>query len=315
MKNALSLPSLALIPGATARTSCDEDDLAEMDATRAPITQHLMELRSRLFVMVTAFVAAVALCYAFHQQILMLLVHPLDVAAALYGDQHTRGHHTPFDLILVLVGLKTVVGVKTTPLIATAPMEVFYTSLKVSIFAGIILSFPVLAFQFYQFIAPGLYKRERRALLPFLVAAPVLFLLGMALVYFMILPMVLWFSLNQQVTGSGGIAVQFMPKVSEFLELVETLMIAFGLCFQLPIIVTLLGLSGLVTSRMLSKLRRYAILVIVVVAAIVTPPDPISQILLSLPIWALYELSIFCVWMIEIRRALRQAATLPVIVR
>jgi sec-independent protein translocase protein TatC len=289
-------------------TPVDRDE-AEIEASRAPLMDHLLELRSRLFVMVAAFLACTIGCYCFHQHIMGFLIHPLAVASALYQEQQHTGHAGPFDLIWVLTGMKTITNVKEIPLIATAPMEQFFTYLRVAMFGGIILSFPVLAFQLYRFVAPGLYKRERMAFLPFLIAAPILFVMGMALVYYMILPMVLWFSLNQQIVGTGGVTVQFMPKVSEFLALVETLMIAFGLCFQLPVVITLLGLAGLVSSKLLGSLRRYAILAIVVVAAIVTPPDPISQIMLSLPIVLLYEISIWCVKLIEFRRPKAPAAT------
>jgi sec-independent protein translocase protein TatC len=281
--------------------TADPDEL-DIEASRAPLMDHLVELRSRIIIMVAAFLVCVIACYAFHNTILSLLTHPLAVASALYEEQKTHGHAGPFDLISVLMGLKAIGNVKEIPLIATAPMEVFFTNLRLAMFCGVIVSFPILAFQLYRFVAPGLYRRERMAFLPFLIAAPVLFILGMAMVYFLMLPMVLWFSLNQQVTGASGVVVQFMPKVSEYLQLIETLMIAFGLCFQLPVVLTLLGLTGLVNSKMLGSLRRYAILGIVVVAAVVTPPDPISQCMLAIPIVLLYEISILCVKVIELRR-------------
>ena len=151
-------------------------------------------------------------------------------------------------------------------------------------------------------MAPGLYKRERFAFLPFLLAAPILFIMGASLVYYIILPFVLWFSLSQQIVGTTGIQVQMLPKVSDYLTLVTTLLLAFGLCFQLPVILTLLGLARIVNSAMLWKGWRYAVLAVVVVAAIVTPPDPISQLLLSGPIILLYFVSVGCVKLIELRR-------------
>ncbi len=297
-------PVPAHIPDATKRGLMSPilDDESEIEASRAPLMDHLLELRTRLVIMVVAFLVAVIVCYAFHQHIMGFLVQPLEVASALYQEQQTVAKPGPFDLIMTLVGLKAVAHVKPIALIATAPMEVFFTNLRVAMFGGIILSFPVLAFQVYRFVAPGLYRRERMAFLPFLIAAPLLFLLGMALVYYMILPMVLWFSLNQQVMSSTGIAVQFMPKVSEYLQMIETLMIAFGVCFQLPVVITLLGLAGIVKAKMLSGFRRYAILGIAVVAAIVTPPDPVSMCLLMVPIVLLYEVSIICVRVIEWNR-------------
>jgi sec-independent protein translocase protein TatC len=174
--------------------------------------------------------------------------------------------------------------------------------LKLAGFGAVVLTFPVLAWQVYGFVAPGLYKRERRAFIPFLLAAPLLFLLGAALVYFMILPFVLWFSLSQQIVGVGSISVELLPKVSDYLTLVTTLLLAFGLCFQLPVVLTLLGMAGIVTSGALKTGRRYAIVAVFVVAAVLTPPDPISQVMLAVPIILLYEISIWCVRLIEARR-------------
>ena len=184
---------------------------------------------------------------------------------------------------------------------ATAPLEQFFTNIKLSAFGAIILAFPIIAWQLYRFVAPGLYKKERNAFLPFLLASPLLFLMGSALVYYVMLPFVLWFSLSQQIVGEG-VKVVLQTRVSEYLTLVTTLLLAFGLSFQLPVVLSLAGLAGLVSSSMLRAGRRYAIVAVFVVAAIVTPPDPISQITLAIPLCLLYELSIWCVWLIERRR-------------
>ena len=277
------------------------DDDSDIEASRAPLMDHLVELRTRLITMVIAFVIAFIACYAFSSQILEFLLQPFLMASQLYQDQvHGGSHAGAFDLILVLFGVKHIAAVKGgVELISTGAMETFFTKMRMAMFGAIILAFPVMAHQLYRFVAPGLYRRERAAFLPFLVAAPVLFLLGMALVYYLILPMVLWFSLSQQIIGGTGVSVQLMPRISEYLELITKLMLAFGLCFQLPIVVTLLGLAGIVKAKMLSDMRRYAILGISVVCAIVTPPDPISMCLLMVPIVLLYEVSILCVRVIE----------------
>jgi sec-independent protein translocase protein TatC len=285
-----------------------DTDEAEIEASRAPLLDHLVELRQRLIICVVAIVVGFAVCFAFSEQIYRFLLHPFAMAAAMYAESR-QGHSAgPFDLLFVLLGMKdapTATG--DLRLMFTAPLEFFFTKLKLAGFGAVVLTFPVLAWQVYAFVAPGLYKRERYAFLPFLIAAPILFLMGAALVYFLILPFVLWFSLSQQIMGAG-IAVELLPKVSDYLTLVTTLLLAFGLCFQLPVVLTLLGLAGIVNSAMLWKGWRYAVFAVVVVAAIVTPPDPISQLMLATPIILLYFVSIGCVKLIELRRKKEDAS-------
>jgi sec-independent protein translocase protein TatC len=280
-----------------------DPDEADIEASRAPLLDHLIELRKRLVVCVGAVIVGFAICFFFAKAIYQFLLHPFEMAARMFAAT-SKGHGGagPFDLLFVLIGLKEAppTGENLT-LVFTAPLEFFFTQLKLAGFGAIILTFPILAWQIYAFVAPGLYKRERHAFLPFLLAAPILFLIGAALVYYLILPFVLWFSLNQQIVGAG-VSVELLPKVSDYLTLVTTLVLAFGLCFQLPVVLTLLGLAGIVNSEMLLKGWRYAVFAVVVVAAIVTPPDPISQLLLATPIIGLYFISIGCVKLIERRR-------------
>ncbi|MFN3314786.1 MAG: twin-arginine translocase subunit TatC, partial [Hyphomonas sp.] len=190
----------------------------------------------------------------------------------------------------------------------TAPLEFFFAKLKLALFAGIFLAFPIIAWQVYAFVAPGLYKSERGAFWPYLVFAPLLFSLGAAFVYFIMLPMLARFTVSMEQVDAATTTIRMMPKVSDYLSLVMALMLAFGLSFQLPVILTLLAKIGLVTAEGLGKGRKYAIVGILAFGALFTPPDAISQILLAVPVYLLYEISIICVRMIEKKAVAAEAS-------
>jgi sec-independent protein translocase protein TatC len=273
-------------------------DDAEIEASRAPLLTHLAELRTRLIVCAAALVLGFVFCFFFSQDIYLFLVRPFEMASALQGQKVKPG---PFDLILAVSGFIHPIAAHAPTLQATGPLEIFFTKLKLAMFGAVGVTFPILAWQLYRFVAPGLYKRERKAFLPFLVASPVLFVLGASLVYFVMLPFVMWFSLSQQVQSSA-VNIVLIPKVSDYLDLVTKLLLAFGLCFQLPVVLSLAGLAGLVDAKQLASLRKYALLGIIVISAMVTPPDMISPFLLAGPIYLLYEGSILCVRLIGGRR-------------
>jgi len=285
-------------------------DDAEIESSRAPLLEHLTELRNRLIVSIAALFIGFILCFAISQQIFIFLLRPFEVAQGLVYVQ-SQSNHGPFNPALLEALVYPVKVPDPIRLIFTQPLEFFIAKVKLAAFGAVMLTFPVLAFQLYRFVAPGLYRKERRAFLPFLLASPVLFISGAALVYFVMLPFVLWFSLGQQILvgGNAAISVELLPKVSDYLSLVTTLILAFGLCFQLPVVLALLGLSGIVSSQALASFRRYAILIVFVVAAVLTPPDPISQLTLALPICLLYEISIWLVKLLEFRRAKDEAGT------
>lgn len=258
--------------------SSDQD---EIDQSAAPLLEHLIELRRRLIWSIVAFFLAFVLCFAFAKHLFNLLVLPYQWALDWAGMDRSEA-----------------------ALIYTAPQEFFFTQVKVAMFGGLVLAFPMIASQIYKFVAPGLYKHERMAFLPFLVASPLLFLLGGALVYFFFTPMVMWFFLAMQQSGADGeVQISLLPKVSEYLSLIMTLIFAFGLVFQLPVITSLMAKVGLVTAQGLRDKRKYAIVIAFVVAAVLTPPDPASQIGLAIPAILLYEISIWLAQMIEKKRA------------
>lgn len=247
-----------------------EDELA---GSEAPLLEHLVELRKRLIISLAGIAGLTVFCFIFASWIYDFLLVPFKRA------------------------------VPGADLIFTAPQELFFTYLNVALFGAIFLGFPIVASQIYMFVAPGLYKKERKAFVPYLIATPVFFVLGGLMVYFAVLPMALHFFAGMQTED-----IKMLTSVSEYLGLAMTLIIAFGICFQLPVVLTLLAQIELITVGQLKKGRRYAIVGILAVAAFLTPPDPISQIGLALPMYLLYEVSILSVRWVEQKRAAREAA-------
>ena len=267
----------------------------EMEASSAPLIEHLAELRTRLIRSVIAFVIGFIVCFIFGKQLLDFLLIPIEQTMRNLGDPNPVMQYT-------------------------APQEYFFTLVRVAMVAGLGLSFPAIAHQLWRFVAPGLYRNEKSAFLPFLIASPVLFISGAAFAHFIVTPLAMQFFLGFADASSlvsaffvegaaietpirdDGIAIVFQGKVNETLDITLKLIVAFGLCFQLPVLLTLMGQAGLVSAEGLGNVRKYAVVGILALAAVVTPPDVISQVILFVVVYGLYEVSIILVSRVEKRR-------------
>ena len=258
------------------------EDQVALEATKAPLMEHLVELRKRLIWAVVSFGLCFVICFAFATPIFNFLTQPLHHVLAGKANDH---------------------------FIYTALTEVFFTNVKIGMFGGICLGFPAIAAQIWIFVAPGLYKNERGAFLPFLLWTPVMFVMGGAFVYYVMLPFsIQFFAGYQQLNTQTQMGVQLQAKVSDYLDFVMTLIFAFGLTFQLPVLLSLLGKVGIVTTKGLKEMRRYAYVGLFGLAAVFTPPDAFSMLSLAFPLVALYEVSVICVRIIEKGKDREEAA-------
>ena len=257
-------------------TTTDDDNDGPPGDKRMPLLDHLIELRQRLIWSALAFFVAFIVCYVFHKQIFTILVAPMNTLPNPEGRR----------------------------MIFTAPTEAFFTYVKVAAWGAVCLSFPIVAGQIWKFVAPGLYQNEKSAFLPFLVATPFMFALGAGFLYFLILPYGLQFFASFEIpreAGAGAVPIQFEAKMNEYLSFVMALILAFGISFELPVLLVLLCRVGILHSTQLAEKRRYAIVAMVTFAAIVTPPDVFSQLALAIPMYLLYEVSIVIARMLEKR--------------
>ncbi|MDR7125102.1 twin-arginine translocase subunit TatC [Pseudotabrizicola sp. 4114] len=278
----------------------------EIDDSSAPLIEHLAELRNRLIWAASAFIVAMVLCFLVAEPILAFLLEPIEDAMRALGNPNPIMQYT-------------------------APQEYFFTLIHISVVAGLALSFPVIAYHMWRFVAPGLYRNEKNAFLPFLIASPLLFILGALFSHYIVTPLAMSFFLGfadatsvvsallpaisdapiadvpvatplTQAVQHQGIEIVFQGKVNETLDISLKLIIAFGLCFQLPVLLTLMGKAGLVSAAGLAGTRKYAVVLILMVAALVTPPDVMSQMILFMAVYPLYEISIFLIRRIEKKR-------------
>lgn len=262
----------------------------DIDDSAAPLIEHLAELRTRLIRSVLAFIVGMVICFSFGSTILDFLLVPIEKTMRNLGNLNPVMQYT-------------------------APQEYFFTLIRISMVGGLAISFPVIATQLWRFVAPGLYKNEKNAFLPFIIASPALFLLGASFAHFIVVPLAMQFFLGFSDAASyltalvvdgdtrkSGIDIVFNGKVNESLDITLKMIVAFGLCFQLPVLLTLMGKAGLVSTQGLRNVRKYAVVGILLLAALVTPPDVVTQLILFVVVYGLYEVSIFLVSRVEAKR-------------